>query len=253
MTFLSNIANKKHLLTKSELRAYDKILEDLTRVQMLSLTKISEEINISKTTILRFCQKLGYGGYTEFRYACIRYVNSLSEAEEKENSTNLKIEAIQKSYIQTIEQMSRVIHDSEMKMIATKISKARIIRCIGEVNSSVTCLQLRYALAMYGYNVDVITNSADVTSIDLVTTQEDLVILITAGANMKSHLINETVRLVDNCSCEFVVVTMNDQTELAQIADNTIFLPNVVTLKSNSILENVPIFSIFVEILLSYL
>ena len=54
---------------------------DLNKVQMYSLTEMSEKIKITKTTILRFTQKMGYSGYTEFRYDCVKYVNSLSNAE----------------------------------------------------------------------------------------------------------------------------------------------------------------------------
>lgn len=81
MDFLSNINLKKNTLTKNELKACELILMDLNKVQMYSLTEMSEKIKITKTTILRFCQKMGYSGYTEFRYDCVKYVNSLSNAE----------------------------------------------------------------------------------------------------------------------------------------------------------------------------
>lgn len=253
MSFLINISNKKNGLTKNELKACERILEDLTKVQMLSLTKISEEINVSKTTILRFCQKLGYSGYSEFRYDCIRYVNTLNDIEEETSQENATIVSVENNYIDTISQLHKTIQDKEMERLAEKIREARIIRCIGEINSSVTCYQLRYALAMYGHNVDVVSSAPEVTAIDLTTDSNDLVLLVSATLNSESSLVNETLRLVENCGSTFAVVTMNHHSEILNSADISILLPNIVSTKGNSLLRNVPIFSIFVEILLNYL
>ena len=63
---------------------------------------MSEKIKITKTTILRFCQKMGYSGYTEFRYDCVKYVNSLSNAERVIEDENEKIMNVEKIYMDTI-------------------------------------------------------------------------------------------------------------------------------------------------------
>lgn len=56
---------------------------------------MSERIDITKTTILRFCQKMGYSSDIEFKYDC--YVHSLSNAErilEDENQKIINVEKI---------------------------------------------------------------------------------------------------------------------------------------------------------------
>lgn len=253
MTFITNIENKKQSLTKNELKACTRILDNLMRIQMLSLTKMSDEINVSKTTILRFCQKLGYSGYTEFRYECIKYVNSLKYQEEKEDEKNRLITSVSQKYVDAINQMHMVIDDDSMRKLAAKIQESRIIRCIGEINSSVTCLQLRYALAMYGFNVDVIESASEVTAIDLVTNSEDLILLISAKASPEAEIIKETVRLLDVCNASLALVTMNQESSIHKLADISINLPIVASGRGSSLLENVPIFSAFVQVLLAYL
>lgn len=253
MDFIGNITSKKNTLTKNELKACERILEDLTKIQRFSLVQMAAEINISKTTILRFCQKLGYSGYTEFRYDCIKYVNTLHNREELEKEENGKMISVENNYIEAIKQMHQTIDEKRLQRLATLIQQARTIRCVGEINSAVICMQLRYALSMYGYDVDVLTSPAEIIAIDLAAKPEDLIFVISASAGKNSLVVEEAVKLADNCGCQLALVTMNETSSYSKKISPTILLPNTSTVKGNSLLENVPIFTIFVEILLNYL
>lgn len=251
MDFLSNINLKKNTLTKNELKACEAILDDLNQVQKYSLTEISEMIQITKATILRFCQKMGYSGYTEFRYDCVKYVNSLSNAERLIEDENEKIMNVEKIYMDTIKLMHYTLKDEDLKTLAKAIKTARKIRCVGEINSEVTCLQLKYALAMYGVDVDVLASQSHVHATDLMTNEKDLFIVISASAS--SAIVKEAFLLKENNHCQIALVTMNPSTTLEQESDLFILLPSVAPLKNKSLLDSVPIYSIFVEILLHYL
>lgn len=251
MDFLSNINLKKNILTKNELKACELICKDLNQVQMYSLTEMSKKINITKTTILRFCQKMGYSGYTEFRYDCVKYVNSLSNAERLIESANEKILNVEKIYTDTIKLFHYTLSDEVLMALSQAIQKARKVKCVGEINSEVTCLQLKYALAMYGIDVDLLPSASHVKSVDLITNEQDLLIVFSAGA--KSHTVKQAFELKETNGCQIALVTMNPSTSLEHEADIFVLLPSVATLKNKSLLDSVPIFSIFVEILLHYL
>lgn len=251
MDFLSNINLKKNTLTKNELKACELILKDLNKVQMYSLTEMSEQIKITKTTILRFCQKMGYSGYTEFRYDCVKYVNSLSNAERLIEDENEKIINVEKIYMDTIKLLHYTLKDEDFRTLATMIQSARKVRCVGEINSEVTCLQLKYALAMYGIDADVLPSKANVKAIDLITNEQDLLIVMSASAN--SEIVKESYSLKENNSCQIALVTMNPSTPLEVKSDIFLLLPSVAPLKNKSLLDSVPIYSLFVEILLHYL
>lgn len=253
MDFLMNISSKKHTLTKSELKAHDNIVANLMLVQRYSLTKLSEHIGVSKTSILRFCQKIGYSGYSEFRFDCIKYVNKHNKIESIGNKRSDKIVAVQNKYIQTINLLNETIDEKELLKLVHELKSARLIRCVGEINSAVTCYQLRYALSMYGYNVDVLTSSSEVTSVDLATSKDDLILLISAQSSAESDLLNETMRLAEDCGAKLALVTMNPNSVAFKKANISIQLPNIPSIQGNSLLENVPLFSIFVQILLSFL
>lgn len=251
MDFLSNIQLKKNLLTKNELKACEAICKDLTKVQKLSLAEMSQEINVTKTTILRFCQKVGYSGYSEFKYDCVRYVNSLNNAELTIIEENEKIIKIEKIYTDTIKLLHYTLNDEILTELAQQIKNARRVRCIGEINSAVTCLQLRYALAMFGIDVEVLSSAAEVKAVDMVADASDLLLMISVTG--KSGVIKEALSLKENNHCQTALVTMNAQSSLEKDVDTFVLLPSVSTLKNQSLLDSVPIFSVFVELLLYYL
>jgi len=251
MDFLSNINLKKNTLTKNELKTCEKICEDLSRVQQYSLTELSNHIHITKTTILRFCQKMGYSGYTEFKYDCVKYVNSLSNAEKLIENENDKIMNVEKIYMDTIKLMHYTLKNEDLKSLSQAIKKARKIKCVGEINSEVSCLQLKYALAMYGIDVDVLPSATHVKAVDLMMNQEDLLIVISVGA--KNDIVKSAFELKENTNCHLTLITMNPSTAFEHQADIFLLLPSVSPLKNKSLLDSVPIYSVFVEILLHYL
>lgn len=251
MDFLSNINLKKNMLTKNELKACELISQDLNQVQLYSLTEISKVINVSKTTILRFCQKMGYSGYTEFKYDCVKYVNSLKNAERLLENENSKILNVEKIYMDTIKLLHYTLKDEELNALSQMMRKARKIRCVGEINSEVSSLQLKYALAMFGIDADVLSSSSHVKAVDLITNQNDLLIIMSASA--KSHIVGQAFELKKDTGCQIALVTMNPSTPLEKESDLFLLLPSVSSLKNKSLLDSVPIFTIFVELLLHYL
>ena len=112
----------------------------------------------------------------------------------------------------TIKLLHYTLKDEDLKSLATSIQSARKVRCVGEINSEVTCLQLKYALAMYGIDVDVLPGTANVKAIDLITNEQDLLIVISASAD--SHIVKTAFDLKENTGCQIALVTMNPSTSL---------------------------------------
>lgn len=250
MDFLQNIELKKNTLTKNELKACEAICQDLSAVQHHSLTEMSAKIKITKTTILRFCQKMGYSGYTQFKYDCIEYVNSLSNTEDTGKEDTI-IQRVEHVYTKTIGLMEYTIKEESLIALAKEIKKARRIYLMGIINSSVVCHQLHYMLLMFGIDTTIIDSSEKVRSIDMAVSSEDLFILISVGA--QSEIVKPVLELRENIHNRLALITMNAHTPLEKEADVFILLPSVAPLKNKSLLDSVPIYSVFSEMLLPYL
>ena len=104
---------------------------------------------------------------------------------------------------------------------------------------------------MYGIDADVLPSSSHVKACDLMINEQDLLVVMSAGA--KSEIVKESFELKENNGCQIALITMNPSTSLEEVADLFVLLPSVATLKNKSLLDSVPIYSVFVEILLHYL
>src|SRR5699024_5676594 len=62
----------KNQYTKSEHKLYNYITEHFEQVVYQSLTEIAIACHVGEATVLRFCRKLGYKGYQEFKLSLAR-------------------------------------------------------------------------------------------------------------------------------------------------------------------------------------
>lgn len=53
----------------------------------MTIRKLAEEVNVSSTTILRFCNKVGCEGFSEFKYALKDYVKELNQNGSETDAT----------------------------------------------------------------------------------------------------------------------------------------------------------------------
>lgn len=65
--------------TTSEMKIYQYMIGHETLIPYMSIRDLADALDISTTSILRFCKKLGYEGFKEFKYA---YKESLKQTEK---------------------------------------------------------------------------------------------------------------------------------------------------------------------------
>lgn len=64
---LSRIKAVQESLPRAQARLADFILNNLSQISSMSVTELAAKTGVSEGTIVNFCQKLGYQGYTDFR------------------------------------------------------------------------------------------------------------------------------------------------------------------------------------------
>ena len=155
------IKSKYGDLRKSEKRSADYILEHLEEVPQLSIEKLAKKCEVSEPTIMRLVKALGYGGYSEFRYAI---VSAKAKEEQKEETTsplygfslspNEKIEDIPKKIssisIQNIEENMKCISVKTFEKVIKAIKHARMVDIYSVENSNVIAIDLFTKLLYLG-------------------------------------------------------------------------------------------------------
>lgn len=84
-----NFDIKKHIskLNNSEFTVLDYIVTNQMKVKDMSIEELADACFVSKTTVVRLAQKLGFRGYSELRYELNR---SIEETQSKIESISNK-------------------------------------------------------------------------------------------------------------------------------------------------------------------
>lgn len=97
-----NMQAKYGDLRPSEKKAADYIFSHKEEIAKLSLDKLAKNANISQPTVIRMLKALGYSGYKEFQYECMR-------VSVKENQTEENRKALYGYHIQRDTKVSEVL------------------------------------------------------------------------------------------------------------------------------------------------
>lgn len=62
-------------LTENEILLFNYILDNEKYVAKMSISELSEKVHVSTSSISRFCQKIGFDGYSEFRFSVNENLN----------------------------------------------------------------------------------------------------------------------------------------------------------------------------------
>ncbi len=93
MEIPNRITEKYSKMTKSEKRIADYLMQKKWDLELMSITDLAEQCSVADSTIFRFCKKLGYGGYNDFKIALAkeqgRVLGNSASTEEVDTCMNV--------------------------------------------------------------------------------------------------------------------------------------------------------------------
>ena len=108
-------------LTSNEKYLFQYILDRPQEIANMSISDLSESIHISTSSISRFCQKIGFDGYSEFRYF-------LSNNENEEKHAQIS----DPDYIfEDFYSTKKLFNQADSRKLISWLEEANIIFCYG--------------------------------------------------------------------------------------------------------------------------
>lgn len=195
----SHFANKLPLLSFSEKHVLYAIDTDLAHTKSLPLTQLAEEQNVSTTTVIRMCQKLGFDGFSEFKYelkllyaqvpderhhAITRLqadlqntlnhlegydVEAICDAMAEANRIVIVAVGLSKMFgeyfsklLMQLNQMSMYMYESHMiDLLASRVSKGDVVIVISSSGETATLVKMADKLQHQPVQTIAITNNID--------------------------------------------------------------------------------------------
>lgn len=137
------VNNRNILLTDSEYAIFEILQKDPYIFSASTATEISNRYQVSQSSISRFCQKLGFSGFSEFRLSAIAENLFDDHHIEKNLSFSTNIAEVSKIIEQNIKK-------SDLQQIIQQIVRARTVYTNGYASSGLAAKTLSFNLALYG-------------------------------------------------------------------------------------------------------
>lgn len=219
--------------------------KDFARSSIEAAVKIT---NTSKAAMIRFAKKLGYNGYTEFKFDFSRFLisSSFNNPEEivKENEA---IQFITRQYCDFINQINDTITTQEIEELSKRMLSSKRVKIFALNRTALSAKQLQLRSYKIGLDFDLISDQIAMIDVAAMLSIDDFCLIFSIKDN---GFIYESIvdTLIEN-GCKVGLVTMNPQIAATKKCTQVITLPQVYKGYAKFIDEQA-IYFVFVEILL---
>lgn len=238
-----NITN----FTKSELKIMEYSMQNLNLISTLSIVDFASAIDTSKSAVSRFCQKLGYSGYSQFKYEVKQYSNKNKNLISKKETDS----SVASEYASTILKLNKTLNEVEMDKFKSMLLNARRAKVFGVSETGLTADYFEYRLASHGYDIEAVTQSNLFEQKVLISESTDVLVFFSLSAN--TVIIKNSIELAIQHNIPTVLVTQNSMTQLKNKVQSFLLLPYFDYSEEKLILDSQVVLLAFCSIFINYL
>ncbi|MFQ9922979.1 MAG: MurR/RpiR family transcriptional regulator [Beduini sp.] len=239
----------KDSFTKSERLVYDYIMKNPNTIIRNTIDSLAERTDTSKSAIMRLCKKMGYQGFSEFKFELSRYIISMEKDYETDKPD--PIAKIANEYSKHILALRQHVEPNQLKKIVQLFKKAKRVKVMGNNRTGLSAQQFRYRVAQLGFDCEAIVDSVLMINQEGILTKGDLCIIFTITG--LSHVYEQLTANCKEKGCDVIIFTMNPHCPLSTYAKEMIYLPYISRSSYDSFLDDQAIFFVFIELFLSEL
>ncbi len=211
---ISNIDSLVGTYTKSENVIINYLKTHLDDVIYLSVTEFSDKVGVGETTIVRFCKKLGFKGYHDFKLEIAQ-----DHTLKKENNTDSDCisEQIFKSMVSVLEDSKNIIDQNLIKESVKMIENAKNVYFYGVGASGITAQEAYSKFFRISQKFHYFTDSHFQTMAAQIMTKDDLVIVITISGSTKD--IVDAVKDAKESGAKVIAITNFRKSPITKYSD----------------------------------
>lgn len=214
-------------LSNSEKQVADFVLEHADETIRLTLASLSREVRVSEPTVIRFCRKLNFGGYQDFKIALARgsaYTEETLKIIHEEVKPLDSLEEISEKVINShtiaMQQTFSMMNYQKLGQFLQLVQNAEHLDFFGLGGSGTVAVDVENKFIRTGIN----TRCCIDAHIQLMWTalrRERDVIVIFSNSGATKHFA-EVMRLARKNSTKLVLITSGKNTVLTRLADITL-------------------------------
>ncbi len=213
-------------LPRAEKAVAQALLEKPELICLMTLAELSRETDSSDASIIRFCRKMGYSGFSEMKQAFANALNdsSIMTVEEihKEDSVLDNLQKVYKSNMQTLTDTILLADEEAYEEAVKALLKAKSIHFFGTGDSAAVCQLFYFKFCRLG-----IPGSA----------QQDPVMQLMEASNLgpgdvaviisyegKSRTVLNAAKVADERGATIICITKMSKSPLLRLSDINLFI-----------------------------
>lgn len=152
-----NITTKLKFLTATEKKAADYILTNYQKILNCNISELAECANVSDATIVRFCKKMGYRGYQDFKINAAKdmlsKIQHLNPQLSEGDNTETICQKIFHSEINVLNRTQVMLDIGDLELAADKILKAGKVVFMGTGGSLLVGRDIQHKFLKVGVQI----------------------------------------------------------------------------------------------------
>lgn len=223
MKFKEKISIYYTSLTPTEKKICTKILDNPEIIIKNSIIDAGNKCDTSKSAMLRFAKKLGYSGYSEFKYAISEDYDSKPNDETTDvNESFLK--RISSLFAESVYHLGNLNYELQLQQLAKMIDEYSYVKSIGIGNTAFCANQLVYSLYSYNKFIECVGDCIQFDYLKNCLNSEYLLIIFSVTCSETKYL--DLVKTAKNKGAKIIVITMNNEHKLVSLSDLSFILPS---------------------------
>jgi len=211
--------------TKSEKKIADVLLNNLEEAIYYSVTDFAEKAGVGDTSIIRFCRKLGFRGYQDFKIALTQDLtrNQQQAVRTLDNEITLNdsigdvIRKLMNNYHESLKETLSLLKEDQVVKAVDFIESSNRVIFFGVGVSGLTAMEAKYKFSRIGLNVDAYLDSHMQVMSAALLSKNDTAIAISYSGSTKDTI--EALSTAKEAGAKTICITHYAKSPITRYAD----------------------------------
>ncbi len=213
---LDAISVYENAFTKSEKILYEYLKEAIDDLIYMSVTELADKIGVGESTILRFCRKVGYKGYQDFKLNVAQYLGA-GQLEQRTDEDKSLMEVVESSLINSIKKSTTLITEEKIEDTVELLNHAKRVLFFGVGSSGLAAVEAKHRFMRIGRKYDAFTDSHFMMMIASTLQEGDVIVAFTLSGGTKDTV--DACRVARENGAKVVAITSYLKSPITKNAD----------------------------------
>lgn len=145
-------------LTKSEQKVAECVLQHTDDLMYYSVTELADFAGVGETTVMRFCRKIGFKGYQDFKLSLAQNAGARRPDELEEDSKDF-VRMVYENNIDILHSSMSLLNREKLEQAIEWIDQAGYVQFFGVGASGITALDAKNRLLRIGRRAEAVADS----------------------------------------------------------------------------------------------